>query len=274
VANPCADSAACYSQHQIKANQPFTSPPQVALTSGILWSAQLIHRRTMGLSLSSIPSAAIVSLRPPFVVPHTFRGDLAGSGDGSDALIAVSEKGMLNTINTLRTLGWDIPPGTSKRSSLASRVAINFSSETISIVGANASIAPGLTLVRSINSPLPVTAPEHSKDAVWVYDCSKDRHCPLDEYLGRVSHATDGLPYPCRSCGKLNRPMYKKDIYVVVRGFEIGIIQGLVRCTSLPHILLLTDFLFIGGTCHQSCEAPWGVRRRTRNQEVCISYLR
>jgi hypothetical protein len=39
----------------------------------------------------------------------------------------------------------------------------------------------------------------------------------------------DGLPYPCRRCGAINRRMYRKEMYVVVRGFEVGIFQGLVR---------------------------------------------
>jgi hypothetical protein len=130
---------------------------------------------------------------------------------------------------------WDgiFPVGFVSTAFYSQYTVVTWSSDTISIVGANNSIPTGLTLVRSVNSPLATSAPGHTKDAVWVYNPDKDRHRPLNEYLGKLALATDGLPYPCRACGELNRPMYKKDIYVVVRGFELGIVQGLVGYISL-----------------------------------------
>jgi hypothetical protein len=66
----------------------------------------------------------------------------------------------------------------------------------------------------------------------------KDRHRPLDDYLGQLAAATDGLPYPCRCCGAINRPMYRKEMYVVVRGFELGIFHGLVCIWTELSLLL------------------------------------
>jgi hypothetical protein len=178
-------------------------------------------------------TASFVKLRPPFFIPHTFRDDIAASKDGSDTLLFVSPANMAEVVTNLANLGWNIPQGASELiffTVLAGNDVKCFL-DTISIVGVGASIAPGLTLVRSIKGPVGITAPQHTRDAVWVYDPSKDRHRALDEYCSALAETTDGLPYPCRRCRTINRPMYKKDIYVVVKGFEVGIFQGLVRRT-------------------------------------------
>jgi hypothetical protein len=182
--------------------------------------------------METLSTAAIITLRPPFTIPHTFRDDVISSADGTDALIVASPSNMVNVVSALRTMGFNIPEGTSKLLIDSAFPFSYFVTDTITVVGPNASIAPGMTLVRSLSSPIPPAAPTHTKNAVWVYDPAKDRHLGLDDYLGKLASATDGHPYPCRRCGKINRPMYQKDIYTVVKGFEVGIFQGLVRDKS------------------------------------------
>jgi hypothetical protein len=63
-----------------------------------------------------IPEAASVTLHAPFTVPHTFCDDIVGSDDGSDALIVATPSSLGDIFTALRTMGWEIPPGTSQSS--------------------------------------------------------------------------------------------------------------------------------------------------------------
>ena len=87
----------------------------------------------------------------------------------------------------------------------------------------------GDTLIsRATNSPIPTATNAPAKGAYWAYDPSKDPNAHLNKYSGPLDEFNDGLPYPCRICHAINQPVYKKEWYCVSRGFEVGVVFGLV----------------------------------------------
>jgi hypothetical protein len=95
----------------------------------------------------------------------------------------------------------------------------------------------GDTLIsRAQGSPLSSVTDKPANDAYWAYDPEKDPEAALNGYTGPLDEFNDGLPYPCRVCRAINKPQYDKQWYVVARGFEVGIVYGLV---SLVVLILL-----------------------------------
>jgi hypothetical protein len=104
----------------------------------------------------------------------------------------------------------------------------------LTITAPNTKVVFGDTLVsRAQNSPLPSITNKPADNAYWAYDPEKDPDAALNGYTGPLDEFNDGLPYPCRVCRAINKPQYVKQWYVVARGFEVGIVYGLVSLVLL-----------------------------------------
>jgi hypothetical protein len=84
---------------------------------------------------------------------------------------------------------------------------------------------------RAVNSPIPTVTKAPAKGALWAYDPAEDPDADLNYYSGPLDDDNDGLPYPCRVCQAVNKPVYKKQWYVVAKGLEVGVVFGLVSRT-------------------------------------------
>jgi hypothetical protein len=114
----------------------------------------------------------------------------------------------------------------------------------------------GDTLIsRAATSPIPSVVQTPAEGSYWAYDPSKDPDRHLNTYTGETDEFNDSLPYPCRVCKAINKPVYKKEWYVVARGFEVGIVFGLVSNLSLFPVIITNLPLGDGRKTHASSRA-------------------
>jgi hypothetical protein len=118
---------------------------------------------------------------------------------------------------------------------------------SITITAPKSKLVFGDTLIfRAHASPLPSATKKPAADAYWAYDPEKDPDAALNGYTGLLDDFNDGLPYPCRVCRAINKPQYDKQWYVVLQGFEVGIVYGLV-CYALKFVC---NLLIAHSVCH------------------------
>lgn len=69
-----------------------------------------------------------------------------------------------------------------------------------------------LSSARALTPPLPMNP------------CFEDGN--VDSIQGPLATHTTSLPYPCRACGVINRPVERKRYYAVICGREVGVFEN------------------------------------------------